>query len=354
MRFLWAAAILASTLLAPACKPKTSATGDDAAAPPVHVESGPASEIEVPVLLRLTGSLKGMREADLAANAAGRITKTFVERGESVKAGQVVAQIDTSTAALALAEARVQVDTSRTQEEINQADCKRAEQLFQSKSISAAEYDNVTAKCKTASLGLRAAEARQTISAKNVGDGAIRAPFDGIVSERFVDVGEYVQAQSKVVSIAQSTELRLEFTVPEANVAEVKVGADAQFTVAAYKDRIFHGTVRYVSGAIRASTRDLVVEAIVPNAERELYPGMFADVALATGTRKLPSVPVSALFERQEKKRAYVVKDGHLEERVLQLGPEKEGRVSVEAGLAANESVVIANPTKYTNGARVQ
>jgi membrane fusion protein (multidrug efflux system) len=365
MRFTWATAIAATSILASVaplaalggCKRNSAdatVTGDDASAPATHVESAPATEIDVPIQLRLTGSLKGMREADLAANAAGRVTKTFVERGDQVQAGQIVAQIDTSNAALTLAEARVQVDTSRTQEDINQTDCARAEKLFATGAISAAEHDNVTAKCKTAQLGLRAAEARQTTAAKNVGDGAIRAPFAGTVAERFVDVGSYVQAQSKVISIAQTEQLRLEFTVPEANVGEVKQGADVAFTVAAYADKTFHGTVRFVSGSVRAATRDLVVEALVDNGEKKLFPGMFADVALSTGTRKLPSVPLSAVFERQDKRRIFVVKDGRLEERVLQTGPESNGRLSVESGVKTGEPVVTANADRLTNGARVQ
>jgi membrane fusion protein, multidrug efflux system len=83
------------------------------------------------------------------------------------------------------------------------------------------EYDQATAKCKTAPLSLEAAKARQSMAAKNVGDGTIRAPFAGIISERFVDVGEYVQPSSKVVSISQVAELRLEFTVPEADLAHL-------------------------------------------------------------------------------------------------------------------------------------
>jgi RND family efflux transporter MFP subunit len=356
MRFSAVAAVAAISLLG-ACKganKDATMTGDDASSPPVHVESAPATEIDVPVQLRLSGSLKGMREADLAANVAGRVTKTFVERGDQVQAGQIVAQIDTSSATLSLAEAHVQVDTSRTQEEINQADCKRAEALFAKNVISQAEYDNVTAKCKTALLGLKAAEARQNLAAKNVGDGAIRAPFTGIVAQRYVEVGEYVQAQSKVISLAQSAELRLEFNVPEANVGEVKQGADVSFIVAAYPNQTYHGKVRFVSGSVRAATRDLVVEAVVENADKKLFPGMFADVALSTGRRKLPSVPLAAVFERQDKRRVFVVKDGRLEERVLQPGPEANGRLSVEAGVKAGESVVTTKTDGLINGARVQ
>ena len=185
-------------------------------------------------------------------------------------------------------------------------------------------------------------------------DGSIRALFAGVVSERFVDVGTYVKADSKVISMAQTKELRLEFTVPEANVGEVKQGADVEFSVAAYPDKMFHGTVRFVSGSVREATRDLVVEATVDNAGKELLPGMFADLALSTGTRKLPSVPLSAVFERQDKRRVFVVKDGRLEEHVLQAGPEANGRLSIESGVKLGDAVVTANVGQLTNGARIE
>ena len=322
--------------------------------PPVHVDTAEVTEVDTPIVLQLTGSLKGMKEADLAANTTGRVTRTFVERGDEVKAGTIVAQLDTSAAALSLQVAREEVDTSKTQDQINQADCAPYEELRAKGVISPLEYDRTVAKCKTSPLNLKLSQARQNVAAKNVGDGTIRAPFSGVISERYVEVGEYVQASSKVVSIVQSGELRLEFTVPEANVAAVKMGADVSFSVAAYPDKIFHGNVRFVSGAVRLTTRDLVTEAVVGNSEKLLRPGMFADVSLLTGSQKLPSVPAAAVFERQEKKRVYVVADGRLQERVLQYGPAIDGRLTIESGVKNGEKVAIGDLTKLLNGESVE
>lgn len=335
------------------CNRPAQAKSEDAA-PPIHVETTDVTEIDAPILLRLTGSLKGAKETDLAANAAGRVTKTFVERGAEVKQGQILAQLDTGAAALSLAEAKVAVATSKTQEDINKADCARYEQLKAKGAVTDLEYDQVTAKCKTAPLSLEAAQARQSIAAKNVGDGTIRAPFAGVVSERYVDVGEYVQASSKVVSLAIVNELRLEFSVPEANVGQVATGSKVDFKVAAFKDDNFQGTVRYVSGAVRASTRDLVAEALVQNPDKKLLPGMFADVELTVGQAKLPSVPVASVFERQAKKRVYVVADGHLQERVLQVGAKVGDRLTAEAGIKVGDKVVTGKLDGLTNGARVE
>jgi RND family efflux transporter MFP subunit len=352
-------AVLAVTLGAScpffaACTRAEGAPGERGKDPLVRVATAEVIEVSAPILLRLTGSLRGMKEADLAANAAGRVVRTFVERGDEIKQGAIVAQLDTSSAALSLEQARVDVDSQKTQHDINQSECARYEQLKAKGAVSPLEYDQAVAKCKTAPLNLLASQARQNIAEKSVGDGTIRAPFAGVVSERYVEVGEYVQPSSKVVALAVSSDLRLEFVIPEANIAGIAAGADVSFFVAAYPNKVFYGKVRHVSGAVRATTRDLVAEAIVGNGDKLLRPGMFADVSLVTGFRPLPSVPAAAVFERQEKKRVYVVTGGKLEERVLQDGPLVDGRVSVESGVKNGEKVAIGNLANLLNGQSVE
>jgi RND family efflux transporter MFP subunit len=351
-------ALLPALALLPSCRAAEASRKDTPApAPAVHVETVKVSEVDAPRVLRLTGTLRGMKEADVAANAAGKVLRTTVERGDEVAAGQVVATLDTSSASLALAEAKVAVATSRTRDGINRTECARYEKLLATGAVSPAEVDNVTAKCKTAPLDLEAAEARQAIAAKNVGDGVLRAPFPGIVAERHVDVGEYVQPSSRVVTLAQIDELRLELAVPEANLAQVKRGTEVGFAVAAFPGRTFHGEIRFVAGAVRTSTRDLVAEAVVPNPDRTLRPGMFADVAVTLGTHKLPGVPRAAVFERQDKPRVFLVDGGRLVERVVALDvplapdAKPDAMLAVKDGVHAGEAVVVSDPGKLTNGA---
>ncbi|HSC86850.1 MAG TPA: efflux RND transporter periplasmic adaptor subunit [Polyangiaceae bacterium] len=340
-------ALSGSALLA-GCK-----KADDATPPPptaTKVDSSQVTELEAPQYLRVTGSLRGLQQTDLAANVAGRVTETKVERGDDVKKGQLLARVDTRAAALALAEAKVAVETSKTQREINETECKRYETLHQKGAITELEYDQVTAKCKTAPLNEEAAKARQSIAAKNVGDGNIAALFDGVVIERFVDVGDYVQSSSRVVSLAQIDTLRLEFSVPEANWTDVKKDADVSFRVAAYGDQIFHGKVRFVPGAVRETTRDLMVEALVENPGRKLLPGMFAEIELAIGSRKLPAVPKTAVFEQNGKLNVFVIAEGHLVQRVLQPQRDFQGFVPVVTGVVAGEKVVTTYSNALSNG----
>lgn len=343
---------LALALLPAACKPKTD-PAPPATAPPVAVSSDVVTNIDVPRTLRLTGTLRGERETYLAANVAGRVTSMKLERGQRVGKGELIAEVDVSAAALSLKEARLAVETSKTQEAINQADCVRYEKLKASGAVTELEYDQVTAKCKTAPLNRETAEARQNIAAKNVGDGRIRSPFAGIVTDRFVQVGEYVQPSSRVVSLAQVSDLRLEFSLPEQNYPDVKEGESVSFRVAAYGKELFTGTVSHIAGAVR-ETRDVLVEATVKNPDQRLLPGMFADVELTVGTENLPSVPKAAVFDANGKQNVFAIQNGALEQRVLQPGAELGDRLSLRRGVVAGERVVTPYSSELKNGQRVQ
>ncbi|HEU4538360.1 MAG TPA: efflux RND transporter periplasmic adaptor subunit [Polyangiaceae bacterium] len=322
--------------------------------PPVAVQTAEVVEVEVPVTLRLAGNLKGDRETDLAANAAGRVTATSVERGSQVVPGQVLAQLDVRAASLAASEAKAQAESARAQQAQAQTDCARYQKLRDSGTISDAEFERVAVTCRTTPLTAEAASARASIAAQNVGDGAIRAPFAGVVTERYVDVGEYVRQDSRVVTLVAVDPLRLELSVPEADAGKVREGSEVTFRVAAFPDRRFTGAVRFVSGAIRASTRDLAVEAVVENKERLLKPGMFADVELSVGSRKLPGVPRAAVFEADGTPHAFFVVDGRLQERALATAAGAGEVVGVLKGAKAGEKVAVGEVRALQNGGRVR
>src|SRR5215471_5667234 len=150
LRFALGAA-LALGSLSTACQKDTDALAQPARAA-VAVTTDAVTNIDVPRTLRLTGTLRGERETDLAANVAGRITSMKLERGQKVEMGQLIAEVDVSAAALALKEARLAVETSKTQEGIDQAFCARYEQLKARGAVTDLEYDQVTAKCKTSPI----------------------------------------------------------------------------------------------------------------------------------------------------------------------------------------------------------
>jgi RND family efflux transporter MFP subunit len=335
------------------CKSASEAAEPAPEAAAVEVQTEAVTVTDVPRTLRLSGTLRGDREVDLAANATGRVLATAVERGERVLPNQVIAKLDVRAAFLSQTEAKAQAASARAQQEQAANECQRYERLKQKAAITDLEYMQKMTQCRTLPLSAEAATARAALAAQNVGDGVIRAPFAGIVAERFVEVGQFVRQDTRVISLVSVDPIRLQLSVPEAGLANVREGGVVSFVVGAYPDRRFNGTIRFVSGVVRATTRDLVVEAVVQNKDRALLPGMFADAELTVGQRRLPTIPKAAIFTREDEAHAFVVVTDRLEERVLALGPEIGDRVAVLRGASDGERVVSAQLERLRNGQRV-
>jgi membrane fusion protein (multidrug efflux system) len=316
----------------------------------VHVETVTVTEQSVPKLLRLTGELSSNERTDLAANATGRVIKTFVERGDHVVQGALLAQLDARSAALSRAEAQANVTSAAETLKNAQADCQRYVSLLAKGAITQQEYDKQSTSCQTQAASaeatrVRAAEATQTLT-----DSSIRAPFGGVIAERFAHVGDYVHADTRIVTLLVDDPLRLELTVPEANVGSVHPGLAVSFETVAMPDRLFTATVKFMGGEIREATRDLVVEAVTDNHDHALLPGMFVTAQLPVGEVTLPVVPAKALVHRDENDVVFVVVDGHLLERVVQLGPRVKDLVAIADGVKKGEQVVVSPPADAADG----
>jgi membrane fusion protein, multidrug efflux system len=307
----------------------------------------------VPILIPLAGTLTADLRSELTANSTGRVAKTFVERGQKVSQGAILAQLDVRSATASAAEAQASVASAKTQLDAARAECSRYDALVARGAITQQEHARQTANCKQQLAAVAVTQARATTASLVVGDGTIRAPFAGVVTERWVSVGDYVQAPSKVVTLVVSNPLRLKLTVPERRAGEVKEGQLVTFG-AGLPGRTFAGNIKYMSGEVRMTTRDVVVEAIVANDDGALMPGMFVDVSLHTGERPRPVGPKSAIFVTGQEKSVYVVKDGHLELRIVNVGVEVEGGVALEEGVKAGEIVVVDPTPSLSDGAEVE
>jgi membrane fusion protein (multidrug efflux system) len=357
----FAAVAGASLVLSGCSKPSSAATSTamatagaaSSAAPDVRVQTAAVTSRPVPRYLSVTGQLKSGRETDLAANANGRVTATLVERGSQVKAGDVLAQLDMRAAALSAAEARAQADTAAASADNAKTECDRTRALVASGALGRAELDRMDGQCKTSALAVHAAQARSNLAAQNVGDGVIRAPFAGVVAERYVDVGEFVHQDSKVVTLVDLSALRLELTIPEGSIAAAVPGAKVMFSVAGYPDRTFSSTLAFVGASVRPTTRDVVAEAKVDATDALLRPGMFASGRLASGQDQMPVVPKSAVVVRDGKPNAFVSVGGRIEQRLVQLGEPSGDDVSITRGLADGEIVVLSPSDTLRNGVRV-
>jgi len=325
-----------------ACSPPPAqSTRQVAETAPARVATLVAKPESVPRLLALVGTLKPNAESAVAANASGQVQRALVERGTRVAKGTTLVVLDSRTTALTEDEAQANLEATKTQKSQADADCERNRRLHERRIITTAEFEKAETSCKVQSQSLVAAESRLRQAEISVGDAAVRAPFSGTVSERYVNVGEYVRADTKVAQLVQTDPLRVELTAGEADASAVHEGLTLRFQVKANPGRTYTGTVKYVAPGLRASTRDLVFEAVVPNPDDSLKAGMFVTAWLEIGTEERVVVPKSALRADGDTLRAFIVKDGRAEERVVHQERELGERAVLGAGVAAGERVVV-------------
>jgi len=324
------------------------------AAAPVHVQTTTVAERPMPEYLTLTGTLRAREESDIAADVSGKIVRTMIERGQPVKRGQLIALVDSRTATLVASAAEAQAKVAASQLDEARRECERVQHLLQTGAISQADYDRQTAQCTSQQWSAAAAEAEQASATKALGDTNIRAPFDGVIGERYANVGQYVQPSTRVASIYDPDPLRLELTVPEENVGAISEGLPVGFTVAAFPNQVFTGTVKFISPNIRESTRDLVIEAVVPNADFKLKPGMFAVAKIQLGKHPHPVVPADSIEQDDTGARVFVVVGHQVQERLVQLGERDGDLVAVLDGVQPGEAVVVKPGADVRDGARAE
>ncbi len=308
----------------------------------------------MPRYLRVTGQLQAVWDAMVAADAAGKVQETPVERGSVVKAGDVLVRLDARTSDLSLKEAEASVALARAQAELSASELKRNEPLAQTKAIAAADFKRLKTDTAAKEAQLASAEARRDMAQKTVKDATILAPFAGTVAERMVSPGEYVQPSSAVIRLVDTSTLRLVVNVSENAVGKVQVGQMVNFNVAAYPGETFEGKVNHIGAAVRESTRDLVVEALVDNAKGRLKPGLFAEARLVLAQEPAVTVPSEALRVDGPRRKLFVVEKEELHERLVEIGEAHAGRVEIRRGVNAEEVVMLKPEASAVDGAHVK
>jgi RND family efflux transporter MFP subunit len=388
--------ILVLSLLTAALATACGRAGADSSAVSAQAAAVTVSAIDVveqPIkrFIRVSGTLTAQEEADVAAEVAGRVVATPVERGSRVGASDTLvrllasegeAQAIEAQANAAQIEARLgiangapfavervpEVANAQATVQLQRTEFERAKRLYDQKLLSQAEFDQRSAQNEAAERqydmarntaaqqyqSLLAARARVTLAQKALADTTVRAPFAGVVGERFVSVGDYVTRGTKVATVMRVDPLRVELTVPEQFVSAVATGRAVTFEVDAYPGETFAGEVRYVSPSVAANTRALTLEAIVPNGNGRLKPGFFATAQIEQAAM-LPGllVPAAAVRTVSGTARVFVINGDRVEERVVMVGQVVGERVEITSGLAKGERVVASGVDRMVDGVRV-
>ncbi|MGN6108695.1 MAG: efflux RND transporter periplasmic adaptor subunit, partial [Kofleriaceae bacterium] len=183
-----------------------------------------ATEGPTPHELVLTGMVAADQRAEVTADTQGKVINVMVERGQRVKMGAPVVQLDVRSAALSAREAQANLASARAQRELAEEECKRTKQLLDKGAITRSEYDRQNAQCTSALQQVSAAEARTAMMTKSVADGMVRAPFDGVVAQKNVTPGEWVAPGRALFTLVDDDPLKIELSVPEVSVHAIKQG----------------------------------------------------------------------------------------------------------------------------------
>jgi RND family efflux transporter MFP subunit len=192
------------------------------------------------------------------------------------------------------------------------------------------------------------------LAGRQLRDTQIRAPFDGFVQKRLVNMGELVKAQMPVMAVVRLDPLKVTAEIPEKMAPWIMTGQPVDLKVDAYQDRKFTGKVSRISPAVNTSTRAFPFEALVPNGDAVLKPGTFARVHIESSkVDSVLTVPYSALQYRYGVNRVFIVNGGKLSLRELSVGERMGDRMEVVSGVKAGDRVAVSDVDTLTDGAAV-
>jgi membrane fusion protein (multidrug efflux system) len=263
--------------------------------PPAVVSTAKATYQEWQPQLRSVGTLRAARGADLSLDVAGLVSRVPVRSGEDVKAGQLLLElVDTDEIA--------NLRQLEAQAALSQVTYERSQKQLAVHVIAQADYDSAAADLKVK----RAAVAQQqAIIAKK----QLRAPFAGRAGIVTLNPGTYLNAGTVIVTLQELNPVYVDFFVPQRDLGDLKPGQRANLTLDAFHERSFAGTVNAISPKVESDTRNVQVEAEVPNPDRVLRPGMFANVSVDVGAKQpYLTLPQTAVVFNPYGETVYIVK----------------------------------------------
>ena len=344
----------------------------------------------------LAGTLMSPDQARVSSEASGIVRSVLIEIGKEVKVGDPLVRLDTKELSLAQARAesalrqtRAQLgmhgdldsgDTAPPDDQIGsvrnamanrddaRANAERAKTLSARGLMSPVDLQTAETRLKVAEAAYQSAidtargqkallqdrRASYDLATKQLSDAVVRAPISGIISERLVQVGEYIAARTPVATIVQVDPLKLRTGVQERHAGIVQPGLAVQFRVESFGDVVFQGKIEHVSPALDQTMRTFPVEAIVENGDRRLKPGFFAKgVILTRRDEDVMAVPDSAVSTFAGVSSVYVIKDGKITQQNVELGVRQGDLWEVLSGLKGNETLASNRLNELATGVRV-
>jgi RND family efflux transporter MFP subunit len=307
----------------------------------------------------LPGTMQAFTDAAIYARTNGYLRKWYVDIGARVKAGQVLADIDTPEVDQQLEQARADLATAEANARLAQSTAERYRDLIKTDSVSRQDLDNANGALEARMTGVTSSSANVRRLEQLHSFGKLTAPFDGVITARNTDVGALIDSGSnakELFHIAAVHRLRVFVNVPEIYSRAAVQGMKADLTLSEYPGRTFTGTLARTSQSIDVASRTLLTEIDVDNPKGELLPGSYAEVHLKLPTEASTfKLPVNAVIFGTDGVRAAIVgADGIVKLQAITLGRDYGNSLEVVAGLDGTEQVVVNPPDSLETGQQVR
>jgi HlyD family secretion protein len=315
------------------------------------------------------GYVVARTKASVSAKIPGRLEYLGVTEGSEVRAGEIMARIESADYGARLAAAKALVERTRAELEQAQRDFSRTRAMREQGLVSQAELEAGETSVGVLEAALRAAEAEAHVADVNLENTRVRAPFDGTVLRKDAEVGEYVApaaaggglTRTAIVTMADLATLEVEVDVNEAYIAQIQKDQPARITLDAYPDTSFAGRVRQVVPTADRQKATVQVKVSILDRDPRILPEMGAKVVfvregdgVAAAAPRRVLVPREAVVSGAEGSQVWVVADDKARPLAVELGPERNGKIEVRRGLEGGERVILNPSGSLTDGQTVR
>ena len=332
---------------------------------------------DLDIRLTYTADIIPNQAVNLFSRVDGYIGKIYVDKGDLVKANQLLVEIDHTDYQHAVNQAKANLAAARARVAQQDASVRNAtltlhrmRALIKDQFVSQQDLDNaqVSYDAAAAALDSLGAQVQQMAVAQaqaetNLAYSYIRAPFAGYVAERNLDLGAYVSGATAgtstisrgILTLHEIQTVRILIEVVEKDVPLIQVGQKADVRAEAYPERIFEGTVTRIVQALNRATRTMTVEVDLPNKDHVLKGGMFARVEVLVGShRNAIQIPIDAVSRLEDAQYVYIVREGKAQRMPVEIGVREDSRVEITKGLDGSEQVIVSGKDLVHDGTAVQ
>ncbi len=319
--------------------------------------------------IQFFGNVAADQEIRVYSMIPNQILAIKVDVGDTVQAGDLLAQIDTEKIHQAVSQAEAGLESAQAQFISVDAEFKRIKKLYEDSALSQSQYEAVKAQRDAARSGVKQVKAALSVAKSQLADTRITAPISGIVSERNFEVGDMAPPQIPLFNVVKMDPVLVQVNIIERHIDIVKPGQSAWITVSGYPDTVFQGLITRVNPTLNPMTRTAKAEIEVSNADLLLRPGMFADVSVVIEEKTaVPVIPKYAIIERTSlnyeegqlttnkvkiNRHVFVVEDSVALRRDISIGIEDRINVEIVSGLQGGEQIVVIGQHNLSDSSQV-